>query len=65
MTTQLPKFDTHFSQLIPYETIFTCAWCPKKDSPKLNSHQVYSHGICEKHKKVFLIQYKHTIIQAS
>lgn len=65
MTTQLPKFDTHIPQLTPYETIFACAWCPKKNIAKLDRHQVYSHGICERHKNAFLNQYKHTVIQTS
>jgi len=29
--------------------IKVCAWCPKKDYPKLEVNQEYTHGMCLKH----------------
>lgn len=34
--------------------VFACAWCPKSSLRKLQSGEVYTHGVCGIHKKYLL-----------
>lgn len=36
--------------------INVCAWCPKNTYPKLETHEDYTHGLCEKHYQILRSQ---------